>query len=215
MSKHKEITEIRLKQIEQIIGCALKDKNIQSHLKEFGITTKRLDEGKLLYKRAYELYQRNFIAHNLDNPDEFQILWNEACKYYLQLVHISRLALQNERDVYLQLGLAGSRKTSLSGWLSQANQFYINVLSNPLAFKKLNEYGITQDKLETGKQLLNKVEVAIVSCSKQNENIRQIALEYDKAIDTIEGWIYHFNTISRIALEDNPKLLSKLHAENR
>jgi hypothetical protein len=215
LSKHKEITEIRFKQIEHIIGCAIKDKNIQSHLKEFGITTKKLEEGKLLYKNAYELYKKNFIAHDLAHPDEFQILWHKACKFYLQLVHISRLALQNERDVYMQLGLAGPRKTSLSGWLSQANQYYINVLSNPLIFKKLTEYGITQKKLETGKQLLNKVEVAIVSCSKHNENIRKLSLEYDKAIDTMESWIYQFNTISRIVLEDKPQLLCKLNVENR
>ncbi|MCK5033125.1 MAG: hypothetical protein KAS18_05805 [Calditrichia bacterium] len=215
MSKHKEATEIRFKQIQQIIDCALNDNTIQSHIKEFGYTTKKLDEGNLLYKKAYELYQKNFIAHHLGNPDKFQLLWDKANQYYLQLIHIGRLALQTERNDYIQLGLAGSRKTSLSGWLSQANQFYINVLSNPNVCKRLAEYGITQDKLETGKKLLDTVEVAIVSYSGNKEDIRNLSLEYDKAIDNMESWIYQFKTVSRIVLENKPQLLSKLQIEIR
>jgi len=215
LSKHKKATEIRFKQIQQIINCALNDKTIQPHLKDFGYTFEKLHEGNLLYKKAYELYLGNIIAYNLHNPDEFQLLWNKANQYYLQLIHISRLALQTERNEYIQLGLAGPRKTSLSGWLSQANQFYINVLSNPVMCKRLAEYGITLDKLEIGKKLLAMVEVAIVSRNTENGNIRKLSYEYDKAIDKMESWIYQFNTLSRIVLENKPQLLNKLCINSR
>lgn len=215
MSKHKEITESKLKQIQQIIDNTANDNSILKELEEFGFNDKKLHEGKLLYNKAYELFQSNFIAHKLDYPDNFQSLWQKAFQYYLQLIHISRVALQSERQIFIQLGLAGPRKSSLSGWLSQANQYYINALSNPELCKKLEDFGISKNKLKKGKNLLDKVEVATIECCRGNGDIKKLSLEFDNAIDNIECWLYRFNTVSRIVLEKNPTLLKKLQTHKK
>jgi hypothetical protein len=215
LSKHKKSVEARFKQVKLLLENALSDNKIQSHLDDFGYTSEKMLEGKLLFNKAYELYKRNFIAYNLDNPDEFQSLWNKAFQYYSQLIDIARLALQNERNAFIQLGLSGPRRTSLSGWLSQANQFYINALSNPIICKKLAEYGITEDKLETGKKQLGTVELAIVFRNTDNGDIRKLSIEYDKAFDRMEGWIHRFNIVSRIIFENKPQLLDKLQINHR
>ena len=91
----------------------------------------------------------------------------------------------------------------------------MNVLSNPKICQKLAEFGITKEKLETGKNQLDTVEVAIVSKNTGNGDIRKISLEYDNAIDSVEGWIYRFNTVSRIIFENKPQLLNKLQINQR
>ena len=215
MSKHQEVTEIRFNEVKLLLETAMSDNNIQSYLSDFGYCNEKLCEGESLFKEAFELYQNNFIAHKLENPDEFHILWNNAYEYYLQLIHISRIALQNERNAFIQLGLAGPRKKSLYGWLSQANQFYINVLSNPEVCKKLEEFGITKEKLEKGKKQLDTVEVAIVSRNTGNGDTRKISLEYDKALDNMECWFTKFYIVSRIIFENKPQLLNKLQINHR
>lgn len=215
LSKHKKSIEARFKQVKLLLENALSDNTIQSHLNNFGYSTEKMLEGKLLFDKAYELYNKNFIAYNLENPDEFQSLWSKAFQYYSKLIDIARLALQNERITFIQLGLPGPRKTSLSGWLSQANQFYINALSNPKTIKKLTEYGITKDKLQAGKKQLDTVEVAIVFKNSKNGDIRKLSIEYDKAVDSMEGWIYQFNTVSRIIFENKPQFLNKLQINYR
>ena len=194
---------------------AKKDQKIKTELSAFGYTEKKLHEGEILFNEAAELFNKNFIENNLDKPDDFHSLWKSAYEYYLRLIHISRYALQSERNAFIQLGLAGPRKASLSGWLSQANQFYVNALSNPAICEILKEFGITQEKLEKGKKQLDTVEVAIVSRNLGNGEFRKISLEYDKAIDKMESWFTNFYTVSRIIFENKPQLLNKLRIDHR
>ena len=215
LSKHQKFTETKFNQVKSLIETAKKDKNIKTHLSDFGYNTKKIREGENLFKEAFELYKKNFIGNKLYSPDDFHSLWEKAYEHYLQLIHISRFALQYERTEFIQLGLAGPRKISLSGWLSQANQFYINVLSNPIVCDKLAEYGITKEKLEKGKKQLDTVEVAIVSKNSKNGDTRKLSLEYDKAIDNMECWFTQFNTMSRIIFENKPQLLNKLQINHR
>jgi hypothetical protein len=215
LSKHQKDTESKFNRVKFLLDKTLNDNSVQSHLNDFGYTAEKLHEGEMLFKEAFELYKNNFIAHKLENPDDFHTLWNNAYEYYLQLIHISRFALQNERTEFIQLGLAGPRKTSLSGWLSQANQFYINVLSNPDICEKLSEYGITKEKLEKGKKQLDTVEVTIVSRNTGSGDTRKLSLEYDRALDSMEDWFTRFNTVSRIIFENKPQFLNKLQINHR
>lgn len=215
MPKQIEETQTWFDQIQCLFENALKDKKIKSELKNFGYSSEKISEGKVLFEKANVLFHKNFIEYNLENSDEFQKIWNRAYEYYIQLIHISRIILQKERNEFMQLGLAGPRKKSLSGWLSQANQFYVNALSNPGICKKLEEYGITKEKLEQGKKQLDTVEVAIVSRNNIESDTRKISLEFDQAIDNLESWIYNFNTLSRVIFENNPQLLGKLKIKHR
>lgn len=215
LPKHREITESRFNQVKLLLDIAINDKNIQSKLNEYGYNSEKLREGISLFNETLKLYNKNIISQNLENPDDFQHLWNEANDCYSQLVHISRIALQYDRNAFIQLGLAGPRKKSLSGWLSQANQFYINALSNPEIIHKLEEFGITKEKIEKGKKQLDLVEISIVSRKNTNCDTLKLTLEYDKALDNMEGWLAKFSIVSRIAFEKMPQLLSKMQINHR
>ncbi len=59
-----------------------------------------------------------------------QEVWKKADETYIRFVKIARIALKDEHAAYQKLNLNGSRKKTLSGWLAQAKQFYLNSLAD-------------------------------------------------------------------------------------
>ena len=125
-------------------------------------------------------------------------------------VKVARVALQDERGSSQKLDLGGKRKVSLSGWLAQSNQFYINAVADADILSKMNNFGITQAKLEQGKQLVDDVEAANASQKKEKGEAQQATVDRDDALDKLNDWVSDFIAIARIALEDRPQLLEKL-----
>ncbi len=70
------------------------------------------------------------------------------------------MALKSERAAFQKLDLNGNSKQSLSGWLGQAKQFYINALADTDILAKLGQFGVTQEKLEAGQKLVQDTEAA-------------------------------------------------------
>ena len=125
-------------------------------------------------------------------------------------IKVSRVAFENDRAAYHKLDLGGKRKVSLSGWLAQSKQFYINALADSNVLAELAEFCITQTKLEAGQQLVNETEAANADQKKEKGEAQQATIDRDEAIDNLEGWMSDFIAIARIALEDKPQLLEKL-----
>ena len=125
-------------------------------------------------------------------------------------VKVSRIAFQNDRAAYQKMDLGGKRKVSLSGWLAQAKQFYINALADSEVLTKLAGFGITQAKLEAGKQLVDETEAANAAQKREKGDAQQATQDRDEAIDKLEDRLSDFIAIARIALEDKPQLLEKM-----
>ncbi len=94
--------------------------------------------------------------------------------------------------------------------MAQSNQFYINAIADADILAKLNNFGITQAKLEQGKQLVQEVEAANAAQKKEMGEAQQATLDRDNAIDVLNSWLSDFVAIARIALEDRPQLLEKM-----
>ena len=136
--------------------------------------------------------------------------WENADAEYIRFVKVARIALKSDHALYQKLDLDGPRKRTLSGWLAQAKQFYINALADPIVLEKMAAYGMTQAKFEAGKTLLEETETANAAQEKEKGEAQQATLERDKAVDNLEEWLSDFIAIARIALEEKPQLLEKL-----
>lgn len=128
----------------------------------------------------------------------------------MRFIKISRVALKNELAISQKLGLSGERKSSFSGWLAQAKQFYLNALADSTVLAKLSSFGITQAKLEVGKTLVEETESKNAIQEKEKGEAQQATLERDNGADQLFEWVADFIVIARIALEDKPQLLEKL-----
>lgn len=204
--------EARLLNAQVAISNAESDVEVQSYLAEFGYNAERLAEGRALYDRAQQLHQKQVKEYGdqFAASDALKSAWHEARTQYMRFVKVARVALKSERSAYQKLDLTGERKRSLSGWLAQARQFYTNALSSPDILAKLGEFGVTQQKLEAGKKLVDDTEAANAAQEKEKGEAQQATQERDAGFEDMDDWFSDFLAIARIALEEKPQLLEKL-----
>jgi hypothetical protein len=112
--------------------------------------------------------------------------WDKADAEYMRFVKIARVALKSEHALYQKLALNGSSKKTLSGWLGQAKQFYLNALADTAVLEKMAAYGMAQAKIEASKTLLEAAESANAAQKKEKGEAQQAALERDPAVDKLD-----------------------------
>jgi hypothetical protein len=212
MAKPKRSLAERLLAAQVAIDNAMTDEEVKTLIAAFGYDETRMNTGKALLNTVNQLQQ----TQQKEYGDQFQAtdalngLLMQADAEYMRFIKISRVALKSEHALVQKLALNGRRKKSFSGWIAQAKQFYLNALSDPAVIEKLGGYGMTQEKLEAGKALLEQTETANATQKKEKGEAQQATLDRDKALDELEEWLGDFIAITRIALEDKPQLLEKL-----
>lgn len=212
MAKSKQSLAERLLAAQVAIDNALSDSEVKTLLAEFGYDDTRLNAGKTLLDTANQLQQ----TQQKEYGDQFEAtgalkdVWEKADKDYMRFVKIARIALKSEHALYQKLALNGTRKNTLSGWIGEAKQFYLNALADTAVLAKMAAFGMSQAKLEAGKALLEQTEAAHAAREKEKGEAQQATLERDKAMDQLEEWLSDFIAIARIALEEKPQLLEQL-----
>ena len=194
------------------IDNAILDVEIKTLLTVYGYDDVRLANGKALLDNANlsQQVQQKEYGDQFEATNDLNNTWANANKEYIRFIKISRIALKGEVAIFQKLDLFGTRKDSLSGWIAQAKQFYLNALLDATVLSKLAGFGITQVKLEAGKALLEETETKNAAQEKEKGEAQQATKERDKATDELFEWLSDFTVIARIALEDKPQLLEKL-----
>ncbi|MEL7069858.1 MAG: hypothetical protein AAGN15_14555 [Cyanobacteria bacterium J06581_3] len=201
-----------LSQAQLAIDNSLNNPQILAAVKDFGYDTKRLNQGKALYNAlaAAQLEKSSESGEQISASEAVQAQWETSKKSYMRLVKVARVALKKEGGAISQLALSGKRKESLSGWLSQANQFYQNALSSPAILKALKEFGITDKKLTAGLQEVKAVEAANLAQEKEKGEAQAATQKRDAALDAMQDWLSDYLAIAKVALEEEPQLLEGL-----
>lgn len=199
-------------QVETGVTNSLGDQEIMSALEPFGYDESALNAGKALLDNTQQLHQQQLKEYGdqYSATEEFKTKKKSSATEYMRFIKIARVALKNEHAAYQKLGLSGNRKDSLTGWLAQADQFYTNALTDASVLTKLARFGVTADKLNSGKQLIDETRAASVNKTKETGEAQQSTLTRDNALDELAAWRSDFFAIAAIALEDKPQLLEKL-----
>ena len=194
------------------IDNARTDEEIKTRVAEFGYDDTKLEEGKALLDTANDLQQtqQNEYGDQFAATETLNAKKEEAENTYMRLVKVARVALASECALSQKLDLGGKRKRTLSGWLAQAKQFYLNALADPAVIEKMSAFGMTREKIEAGKTLVDQVEEANAAQKKEMGEAQQATQERDAAVDALHSWRSDFIAIARIALEDKPQLMEKL-----
>lgn len=212
MANPKRSIADRLLAAQVAIENAISDTEVKSLLTVFGYGDDRLNTGKALLDTVNQLQQQQQKEYGdqFEATDALNETWDNANKEYMRLVKVARIALKSEHACYLKLDLIGRRKESLSGWLKQAKQFYLNALADNVVLEKMAEFGMSQEKLEAGKTLVEQTETANAAQKKEKGEAQEATQKRDEALDDLEEWLSDFIAIARIALEDHPQLIEKL-----
>jgi len=208
----KESIDERLLTAQVRVDNTLNDPEILSRVSEFGYNADRMTEGKALQVKAAQLHQKQMTEYGeqYQASSAVKAKWEEAEKPYMVYLETARVPFKREPAIMVKLGLAGDRKTSFSGWLTQARQFYTNALNDSEVLAKLGQFGITEAKLQAGQQLLDELEAANTDQEKEKGEAQQATADRDVALDEMDDWVSDYTAIARIALADKPQLLEKL-----
>jgi len=194
------------------IENTLNDEEILSAVAEFGYDEQTINAGKVLYDKTNQLQQQQQKEYGdqYTASAAFKAKLAEAKSVYIRFVKVARVAFKNDYAAFQKLALAGKRKHSFSDWFAQVEQFYNNALVDPAVLSALSKFGVTQAKLEQGKQLAQETQDAAVAKKKESGEAQQATLTRDKAADELDDWLSDYKALAKIALEDKPQLLEKL-----
>lgn len=194
------------------IANALANPQIQTYLSEFGYTPERLQQGKRLYDTALAAHQQQRADYGNQKTATMTLnqTWDTAKKSYMRYLKVARIAFKQHAGIATRLELEGDRKSSLSGWLAQADQFYANLLNAPELLAQLQEYGITADKLHAGQAEVQAVAAANLAQKTEKGDAQTATQTKEKAIAALQAWMSDFTAIARLALEDDQQLLEGL-----
>ncbi|NJL84536.1 MAG: hypothetical protein HC890_19305 [Chloroflexaceae bacterium] len=177
-------------------------------MSQFGYSAERIQVGRTLYTTALAAQQQQQAEYG--EQIEATAALNQARATaeatYMQHIKLSRVAFRERPGIATTLGLNGIRKQSLSGWLTQASQFYRNALESQEILAALANLGVTPEKLQAGQAEINAVELAAVSQNQERGQAQTSTQIRDRALDELNDWLSDFIAVARVALEAEPQL---------
>lgn len=211
MNKNKSLDE-RLMNAQVAINNALENAQIKTYLEKYGYNDERLNKGMELFNTARTLQekQKQEYGDQFELSEKLNKTVAEARKHYSKMRKIARVAFRDDAFVLKSLGILENTRSTLSGWLGQARQFYTVAVQKENILNGLSTYLITKEELETGNQAITEIEKLNVMQECEKSEAQQATLERDSSIDELERWLWDLQAIARIALEEKPQLLEML-----
>jgi hypothetical protein len=142
--------------------------------------------------------------------DTVQQAWDTADAAYSTAVKIARIAFRGDEVARNALGLSGTRKRSLSGWLDQARRFYNNLLRTPGFITTMSAYTYDQAKLTAEANLVEATAAASEAQDKERGEAQEATKLRDAKLDELDQWLADYKVIAEVALAPSPQMLEQL-----
>lgn len=194
------------------INNSLGDDEIKNAVAGFGYAEEKLNEGKSLLDDSRALYETQLKEYgDVDAAqDKLKNTRKEVYGSYMVTLTIARIAFKNNVQATSTLELNGKRATTLSGWLSQARNFYHSLLGNDEWKTVMAGYGQNANKLEELLENVNGVAKAAEHVKKEMGDAQNATQERDMKFEELTAWLRDYDQIANIALADKPQLLEKI-----
>ena len=195
--------EGKLAASQQALANAANNPAILALLAVYGYDAARIAEGQTLYDtvQAAQVAQKQEYGEQYAASQAFETAWKTANETYMQLVKVARVAFSADPNAATALGIAGRRKPTYPGWLEQAQQFYLAALANADFQTGLARFGVTLEKLQAGKSLVDAVVAAKQAQGTETAEAQAATQARDAALEALDAWMSDFIAIAKIALE--------------
>jgi hypothetical protein len=202
----------RLLDAERAINNTLANPAILTAVTIFGYDQARLEAARTLQEEALALtdQQKREYGEQYEATQTVQAAWDEAATAYSAALKIARIVFRGNESARNALGLSGTRKQSLSGWLDQARRFYNNMLHDPDFVAAMTPYSYDQAKLEAEAALVQAVAEAKDAQDRERGEAQEATLARDAKLDELDQWLADFKAIAQVALSDSPQQLEQL-----
>lgn len=194
------------------ITNSLNDAAIAAAVANFGYPAEKLNEGKALLDEAVALSEAFTREHKEVDAafDEKNDLKERAHKTYANFIRLGKVALKNHPKGMAVLEINASKATTMSGWLKQTRSFYNNLLNNADWTTAYGNFGITPEAIQSGLDEVNLVEQQLEVIMREKGDAQNATQQRDAKLEELTNWVNDYETIAKIALEDQPQLLEKL-----
>ncbi|MCA9934847.1 MAG: hypothetical protein KC415_13025, partial [Anaerolineales bacterium] len=202
MTRPAKSIDQRLLEAQVAIDNSLHSPAILEAVTLMGYDQARLQTARALYDEVMALVaaQKREYGEQYEATATLQAAWDAADLAYKRTLKICRVAFNGKTKAQKTLGLTGSRKKSISGWLEQATTFYINLLGTPDLMTALAAYGYDQAKLEAESALVQAVQAAKATQDRERGEAQEATEFRDAKLDELDRWIADYKVIAEIAL---------------
>jgi len=209
------IFEKKLNRIAGIIDFLIVNKEYYSELSEINYNEEKLQEGKSLYKKYLKLKKKCMDVQNryYSASIGIQKAWEKSNTFYERHLAISRIAFHSEPEFLHKLGINKYQSISLTGWLMQANHFYLTILSDMKNRLKLNSFGITKADLEFGKNSVDTLMMSFIVNENYDDTSRSSVKDCDRALDNSWKWMSKFIDTTQHVFAKNSALRKKFNID--
>lgn len=204
--------DVFMENSRQAIANALSDDEIKALLLPYNYDEARLNEGLALYQKTDQVFeqQKQDYVRQYEAKEKFDNAFKEAQALYIEHISLTRLSLDEQPNKWKMLSLSGKRSQKLATWVRAARRFYNNSIDNKEIVEQLARFGVSNEKLQEGKQMVELVEKTNDDHDKARGAAQQSTEERNKALKKLGKWISAYTTVCRFALKDKPQLLEKL-----
>jgi hypothetical protein len=202
----------RLMEAQIAIDNSVNNPAILNAVAAFGYDEARLQAGRALYDEVMGLAaaQEREYGEQYEATAVVNAAWETADLAYKKALKISRVVFKGNQKARNALGLSGSRKKTLSGWISQATNFYTNLLNTPDLIAAMTPYSYDQAKLEAEAALVQAVAAANAAQDRERGEAQEATQMRDAKMDELDQWTADYKAIAQVALSDSPQQLEQL-----
>jgi hypothetical protein len=212
MTRPTKSIDQRLLEAQQAIDGSLNNPAILQTVAHMGYDQPRLQTARALYDEVMALVaaQQREYGEQYEASAALQAAWDAADLAYKRTLKLCRIAFRDQTKAQNALGLNGSRKKSLSGWIEQATTFYINLQGDADFTAVLATYGHDRDKLQAEAALVHAVVAARAAQNKERGEAQEATQLRDAKLDELDQWLADYKAIAEIALAASPQQLEQL-----
>ena len=179
----------------------------QAHRKEayFQEGQDLLDQAQLLTQQQVDEYGDQYEA-----TLALEAAREKAGEVYMRHLQMARLLFRNDANAQQDLLMSGDRKRALPTWITQAQTFYDNLLTDPALMDVMAAFGVGEDELQSGRELVNEVARAQKTQNAEESEAQEATLRRDEALDALAEWMILSRGLAPILLADQPQKLEAL-----
>jgi len=154
----KEHIEVQIEIYQKILDIFLSDDDLLNRIMEFGYDIERLNEGLLLCNETYQLVReaRNEVTLSLVAYDKLAELKELAKSSFYENYRLARMIFVNQPTLASRLGLE-DESTFPEAFFGKANRFYHVALTHKEILNLFKTYGVDQNRLVEGLELIHKI----------------------------------------------------------
>jgi len=210
-SKRERIGDLFIRS-KAMLEVAMTDDDIKKALVQFNYDETILTEGKKILAEGDQLAKEyiKVAGEKKEVASSVGKMSKDAGKVFSQHIKLSRLAFRKDPEKLDKLKARRLIKGPMTARLFQVEQFYAVAVTDDDLLKKLARYGITQEKLQSAKNLSEQFQRARDSHNQLKGKSQDLRNRRDDAINNVKTWMAEFIQVCRLALQNNPQLLEKL-----